>query len=47
MFLQPASVIMQPPSLNTVEMARLVVGIEINGEAEKGDEPDRFPEPVA
>ena len=33
MFLQPASVIMQPASVNTVEPARLVVGIEINGDA--------------
>ena len=33
MFLQPASIIMRPSSLNTVEPTRLVVGIEINGEA--------------
>ncbi len=33
MFRQPASVIMQPASLNTVEPGRLIVGIEINGEA--------------
>lgn len=30
--LQPASIIMQPPSLNRVEMARHVVGIEIKEE---------------
>jgi len=33
MFLQPSSVIMRPPASNTVEPARLVVGIELNGEA--------------
>lgn len=33
MFLQPASVIMERPAQNKVEPARLVVGIEINGEA--------------
>jgi hypothetical protein len=33
MFLQPASVTMEPPQRSVVELARLVVGIEVNGEA--------------
>ena len=33
MFLQPTTVSMQPPDRNRVEAARLVVGIELNGDA--------------